>query len=171
MFLCPPAPAPKMLPFSKNFIVSFQKPWNSNCKFIMHITRITKGLFDQQSKKKIYYTLMIHPRCQLFESTFMQTIQVPSWVLKMPQSCEISVTKNLGWFQANKLALRLKRSKLTVFSSGLRLSPRINLCANFLNSSVSLDQVQNQSEHTICLLGFWFNEKLTINDHFLKVTS
>ena len=161
-----------MLPFSKNFIVSFQKPWNSNCKFIMHITRITKGLFDQQiKKKKIYYTLLIHPRYQLFGSTFLQTIQVPSWVLKMPQSCKISVTKNLGWFQANKLTLRLKRLKLTVFSSGLRLSPRINLWAYFLNSSVSLDQVENQSEHTICLLGFWFNEKLTINDHFLKVTS
>ena len=58
-----------------------------------------------------------------------------------------------------------------VFSSGLRPSPRINLSANFLNSSVSLDQVPNKSEHTVRLLGFWFNEKLTINDHFLKVAS
>ena len=58
-----------------------------------------------------------------------------------------------------------------VFSSGLRTSPRINLSANFLNSSVSLDQVPNKSEHTVRLLGFRFNEKLTINDHFLKVAS
>ena len=89
--------------------------------------------------------------------------------IELQDKCNEEFGKVLGWFQANKLALNLKKTKFMVFSNGLRPSPRINLSVNILNSTVSLDQVPNQAEHTIRLLGFWFNEKLTINDHFMKV--
>ena len=88
---------------------------------------------------------------------------------ELQDRCNEELGKVLHWFQANKLALNLKKTKFMVFSNGVRPSPRINLSTNLLNASIPIDQVPNQTEQTIRLLGFWFNEELTINDHFMKV--
>ena len=84
--------------------------------------------------------------------------------------CNLQLKKIQKWFTANRLALNLNKSTFMVFTSDSKPSPRLDIFFEGVND-ISITQVPNNSASSVRLLGFWIDEKLTLRDHFSKITN
>ena len=58
-----------------------------------------------------------------------------------------------------------------VFTSDSKPAPRLDIFFEGVNDKISINQVPNNSASSVRLLGFWIDEKLTLRDHFSKITN
>ena len=86
-------------------------------------------------------------------------------ISELESRCNFELRKIDDWFRCNNLLLNLKKSNFIVYSPSLSHSPKIKLYFESDHEKVSIEQVPNEKNKSVKVLGLHLDEKFLFKEH------